>query len=525
VITGVAGYTVIERLGRGGMGVVYRAEQLALGREVALKVIAPELAEDPGFRARFERESRMAASIDHPNVVTVYEAGESEGVLFIAMQMVRGEDLRTLIRRGSGLPSARAVSLVAQVAGGLDAAHRVGLVHRDVKPANVLVSAEGSSERAYLSDFGLTKHVTSHGGLTRTGQWVGTVDYVAPELVEGRPADARSDVYSLGCVLYEALTGQVPFPRDSDMAKLYAHVQADPPSLSQSGAGMSRALDYVVRRALSKDPALRPQSAGDLAREAQAAAEGVAGPRPQGSVAAGAAAPTNPRPPPAPRAGSPGPPPRGATPAPRRTSIATPVAIMLAATIVTLGGVAAALIASGTLGGQSKARVSAAPPARTSAGTSKPAPASSVSAPASANAPPVALEPYASASYSAQLPVGWTANKDYADMGAFFETRRSKGPMTILIDVSPGTSGDPRDTASAQEPTGDPSYRRIRWRYTGLNGARAFDWIFNLNGERREDILFYSGGNGYGVLGTGPPSRSREILAITRSVAESIRSR
>ena len=179
----IAGYRVLEPLGRGGMGVVYRAEQVALGREVALKVIAPEFAHDAEFRQRFEREYRTAASIDHPNVVTLYEAGEADGVMFIAMQLVRGDDLRAIVRREGGLDPVRAASIVAQVGVALDAAHSAGLVHRDVKPANVLVSAD---DRAYLSDFGLTKHVTSAGGLTRTGQWVGTVDYLAPELVEGR---------------------------------------------------------------------------------------------------------------------------------------------------------------------------------------------------------------------------------------------------------------------------------------------------------------------------------------------------
>jgi hypothetical protein len=322
----VAGFALLEQIGRGGMGVVYRAEQIALGRQVALKVIAPEFAGDEDFRARFKREYRTAASIDHPNVVTVYEAGESGNVLYIAMRLVHGDDLRGLLRKEGVLDPVRAADLVGQVGGALDAAHTAGLVHRDVKPANVLVSHFGGEEHAYLSDFGLTKHVTSHGGLTRTGQWVGTVDYLPPEVVEGRPADARSDVYSLGCVLFEALTGHVPFPREADMAKLYAHVQAAPPAPSTLRLGLPRALDDVVARALSKDPDARQQSAGDLGREARAAAAGAASPNLQGSVAAGAAAPHSQRSltpapaPPAPPAAPPVPPARrppvGPTPTP-----------------------------------------------------------------------------------------------------------------------------------------------------------------------------------------------------------------
>jgi predicted Ser/Thr protein kinase len=480
VIDQIAGYRVLEQLGRGGMGVVYRAEQVVLGREVALKVIAPELASDSAFRERFKREYRTAASIDHPHVVTLYEAGEADGLLFIAMRLVRGQDLRQLVRRAGGLDPERAAALVAQVGMALDAAHAAGLVHRDVKPANVLVSQAGDQDHAYLSDFGLTKHVTSHGGLTRTGQWVGTVDYIAPELIDGRPADARSDVYSLGCVLYETLTGQVPFPRDADMAKLFAHVQAEPPAPSSARPDLPRAIDEVVLSALAKDPAERPQSAGDLGRQARAAVRGAS------------------------------------QPSPERRGPGLAIAIVLAAAILTLGGLAAALIGTGAIGGKGKKEAAATVPAKTTTVTG---PATSG---ASSSAGGVALGPVVTPAYTAELPVGWKVDLDYHDMGAYFRTRRSHGGMTILIDTTPNVSGDPKTTAVSQVPSGDPSYHQLRWRYTTVNGARAFDWAFAKSGERREDLLFYSGGNGYGVLGTGPPAKYHAVLALTRQVADSI---
>jgi serine/threonine protein kinase len=197
-----AGYRIESVAGRGGMGVVYRATDLSLERPVALKLIAPELAEDEQFRRRFLKEPKLAAALDHPNVVPIYEAGEHDGRLYLAMRFVDGDDLRTLLRSGDGLPPERGLAILAQVAGALDAAHRRGLVHRDVKPANVLVDEDG---HAYLTDFGVTKQLG--GDTTETGQIVGTLDYLAPEQIRGEDVDGRADLYALGCVLYECFAG------------------------------------------------------------------------------------------------------------------------------------------------------------------------------------------------------------------------------------------------------------------------------------------------------------------------------
>jgi DNA-binding beta-propeller fold protein YncE len=283
-----AGHRILGVAGRGGMGVVYRAIQLDLDRTVALKLIAPQLAEDAGFRERFVRESRAAASIDHPNVIPIYYSGEHDGALYIAMRYVEGSDLRTLVRAEGRLEPGRAAQIVSQVANALDAAHARGIVHRDVKPANVLL---GADNHAYLTDFGLTKRVTSRTGSTREGGWVGTLGYVAPEQIRGEPVDARVDVYALGCVLYHALTGVPPYQRETDEATLWAHLHDDPPSVAEHAPGAPAGFDAVVARALAKDPDDRYPSAGDLGRAALAAAGRGVVPGPERLVATGEAAP------------------------------------------------------------------------------------------------------------------------------------------------------------------------------------------------------------------------------------------
>ncbi|MFB6619626.1 serine/threonine-protein kinase [Streptomyces sp. NPDC056367] len=253
----IAGYLVESEIGRGGMAVVYRARDLRLDRAVALKLLAPQLARNDSFRQRFVHESKVAAAIDHPHIVPVFEAGETEGLLYIAMRFVAGQDLRAMLDRTGPLPVETAARIAGQVASALDAAHDHGLVHRDVKPANILVAAGTDSEHpehVYLTDFGLTKKSLSLTGFTTAGQFVGTLDYVAPEQIWGKPVDGRCDVYSLGCVVHEVLTGAPPFRRDDDMALLWAHQYDPPPAPSSLRPGLSAAVDEVLAKALAKSP-------------------------------------------------------------------------------------------------------------------------------------------------------------------------------------------------------------------------------------------------------------------------------
>jgi serine/threonine protein kinase len=272
----IAGYRIDGLLGRGGMGVVYRAEHLRLHRPVALKLLAPEIAEDERFRARFLRESELAASIDHPNIIPIYDAGEEQGLLFIAMRHVGGTDLRTLLRETGRLPPERALSIIRQIADALDHAHAHGLVHRDVKPGNILVVSD-PADHCYLCDFGLTKSANSIADPASSGHLAGTVDYVAPEQITGAGADARSDLYSLACVAWECLTGEPPFRRESDLATLWAHVNDAPPSIDPA-LGLPPAVDAVLQRGLSKRSADRQDTSRQLAAGLADAVVGVTEP-------------------------------------------------------------------------------------------------------------------------------------------------------------------------------------------------------------------------------------------------------
>ncbi|MGW5673775.1 serine/threonine-protein kinase [Streptomyces sp. NPDC003860] len=299
----IAGYRIDEEVGRGGMAVVYRARDLRLDRTVALKLLAPELARNDTFRKRFTHESRVAAAIDHPHIVPVFEAGEAEGLLYIAMRYVPGQDLRALLNREGPLPFPKAMRIAAQVASALDAAHDHDLVHRDVKPGNVLV-AEGTDsehpEHAYLTDFGLTKKSLSLTGFTTVGQFVGTLDYVAPEQISGRPVDGRCDVYGFGCVVYEILAGAPPFQRDDDMALLWAHQFDPPPPLTARRPDLPGAVDAVVARALAKSPDDRYDTCGRFVSALRAAAS--RGDRAPSRVVPLRAEPAHPDHPPAPPA-------------------------------------------------------------------------------------------------------------------------------------------------------------------------------------------------------------------------------
>jgi serine/threonine protein kinase len=267
IVGGQLGSYLIESvIGRGGMSVVYRAQHLRLGTPVALKVLAPELSSADAFRERFLREAKMAAAIDHPNVIPIYDTGIHGDSLYIVMRYVSGGDLKALLKREGPLNPSRAIALLAPIAGALDAAHARGLVHRDVKPANILIEhpAGADFEQVFLSDFGITKHSSSVSGLTGTGALVGTIDYMAPEQIEGREVGPQTDIYALGCVFYQCVTGRVPFDRDSDAAVLWAHMREGILPPSSVRAELPPAFDSVIETALAKDPAERFQSCAEL---------------------------------------------------------------------------------------------------------------------------------------------------------------------------------------------------------------------------------------------------------------------
>lgn len=263
----LAGYEIEGYIARGGMAVVYRARDLSLGRRVALKLIAPELAGNEKFRQRFIRESELAASIDHPNVLPIYAAGQAEGTLYIAMRYVDGQDLGALIRDAGRLEPDRALPIFTQIAAALDTAHAHGLVHRDVKPGNVLIARMPGSDgesHTYLTDFGLTRRSSSLSGFTTAGHFIGTIAYVAPEQIEGREVTHAVDVYAMGCVLYEALCGIPPFERDDDAAMLWAHMSATAQPLAGFVPGIPAAVDRVIAGAMAKDPARRTASCREV---------------------------------------------------------------------------------------------------------------------------------------------------------------------------------------------------------------------------------------------------------------------
>ena len=267
-----AGHTIETILGRGGMGVVYRARHCRLDRVAALKVVAPELLEDASAQRRFREEATVAAALEHPNIVPVHDAGEADGTAYIAMRYVAGADLFLAARAGAPMPARRAAAIVADVAAALDALHGAGYVHRDVKPRNVLIARDG---HVFLCDFGLACRVAGDPRATRTGHWAGTTDYAAPEQIRGGCPDARGDVYGLGCLLFFALTRRAPFARETVEAKLRAHLYEPPPAVSELRPDVPAAMDCVIARAMAKQPEDRFAAAGELGRAALAAAGGT----------------------------------------------------------------------------------------------------------------------------------------------------------------------------------------------------------------------------------------------------------
>jgi serine/threonine protein kinase len=554
----IPGFRIEEIVGRGGMGVVYRAEQEGLGRKVALKVIAPELSDDVGFRARFVREARLAASIDHPNVVPLFEAPANAHPLYLAMRFVDGEDLGALLAREGRLTPAAVGEIASQIGAALDAAHANGLVHRDVKPGNVLVTGETERPHAYLTDFGLTKDASSNSAqLTNTGQWVGTVDYIAPEQLDGRAVDARTDIYSLGCVVFQMLTGAVPFA-GTNLQKMWGHGSGSPPSLRDARPELAGSFDAVVGRAMAKDPADRFPSAGDFGRACLAAANGESVTEPERSVAVGAAADgvaeaptrvtgrsaaeTTLEPVAPPWAKRPVPPakaPPAATTVPvsasprRRSRAIVPVAIVA---VLGVGVAAGALVA---------ARQTESPPSapsaarsdtdsRSAADVERAAPpvdaeppvdaATVATAPAESPATPVSYRSYtpSTAGYTASIPTGsgWSEPLESEPTpGRLFRTTIDGPDGTIvLIDYTPAEPAmfgyDEQSATPVEHPLFDSATEYV---FTGgiveeCGASRCVDYILNSSDTAA----------GYAVLvgGSEDFARSRRIgRAVMRSLA------
>jgi Protein kinase domain len=518
------------------MGVVFLARQLKLDRGVALKVMAAELSGDEGYKARFEREARLAAALDHPHVIPLFETGEAGGLLYLAMRYVDGIDLAALLRRDGALDPPRAALIARQVGAALDAAHARGLIHRDVKPANVLLAEQDGELHSYLTDFGIAKDSAASTQLTHTGEWVGTLDYIAPEVLDTRRVDARADIYSLGCVLFQMLTGRVPYEGTS-IQKMWGHANEPAPSVCEVNPRVPAALDAVVARAMAKDPDDRFASAGDLGRAAQAAAAGAPTKLAEQSVAVGAAAtgapdsiaPTRPARPAA------RPPAPAAEPATRRLEggpgpwrrMAIPLAV-----IALGGGAAAAILLAGgdkdsaESGGATQARATDTAgsteteedkPDRTTGSPAEP------SQDAAAPVRPARWVPYSPATfgYSTELPAGrgWSepAESEPTPNRLYRTTVTGPDGFVLVIDytpLEPATFGGDYD---ARRELDHPFFGSMtEYVFSGGNFAQCADSTcvdYIVNDEQ--------GGFGYGVLGGGTddPGLARDVA---RRVAESL---
>lgn len=496
------------------MGVVFEATQLALGRRVAVKVISPQLADDPEFRERFTREARVAASVHHPSIVDVYDAGEQDGELYLVMRYVDGTDLRTVLRGGTALDPGRAVAITSQVADALDAAHAAGMIHRDVTPSNILLSGE----QAALTDFGLVKHLDT-AAETRSGAWLGTLAFVAPEALRDDGVDGRSDVYALGCVLHRMLTGHVPFERESDAATIAAHLHDAPPPASAT-PGVAEGFDTVIARALAKDPAARHPTAGELARDARAALEGRAldphtimpppVPPAQAAPAADDAAATEvaagrTRVMPARHERGETTAAAGVPPVPRRRPRRALVALLALAALA--GGVA--------LGVAGERALNDDPPA-----SARPAVPRTPAA--------VALEPYSTPGYEARVPRGWTRLIDDADRGGFSESRwRAPAPYRAVLAIAyrtdSGASPDGIAEAARARIAADPTYSELAFGEIELNDDIAWRWVYGVGGQARATWYMNPCGTSVAVYGATRPSELLRWAPTFRAVTASVR--
>ncbi len=468
--TRVAGYQIGAPIGHGGMAVVYRAHDVQLERWVALKILAPEMAGDESFRQRFIRESRAAAAVDHPHVIPVFEAGEADGVLFIAMRYVGGGDVRTLLSRLGPMDAGRAGTIVTQVASALDAAHACRLVHRDVKPANMLLGAvagSGQPDHVYLSDFGLSKESLSSAGLTMAGQFLGTLDYIAPEQIEGRPVDGRTDLYALACAAFEMLSGAPPFRHDQKEALVWAQLSQDPPPLTARRADLAPQVDRVMAKALAKSPDDRYATCLEFAAALRSACglESDPGPLRSPRVATELArpvrqpSPVQPSPVQQPHPVQPRPPSSWPPPPPSRSSPSRPPGRRPRAAIA--AGVLVVLAIAGGAFAVLRAREAASPAPAGSPGAAAPGQAS----PSGGGSPSGRGSPASSAGAAAVGPAGTVRayiaainSKDYArawDLGG----RNTGGSYQDFVN---GYSTTARDTATILSVTGDVVTARLR---------------------------------------------------------------
>jgi hypothetical protein len=521
----LADFRIVRSLGRGGMGVVYLAVDERLDRQVALKVIAPDLAHDREFQERFEAEARSAAAIEHANAVSVYSAGNADDNLYIAMRYVEGTDLRRHLAEFGPLSPTAAAAVAAEVGAALDAAHAAGFVHRDVKPANILLEGAPGGGTAFLTDFGLTRGLgAANTQLTRTGQWIGTLDYVAPEQMAAGKVDARTDIYSLGCVLYEMLSGAVPYTGD-EMQKLWGKANEEPPPLHPRG---DHAFDPVLSRALARDPERRFRSAGDLGRAASAAAGRRVEAPTERSVATGVAEaglleadaprrralPERPTPYEQPTAQM-----QSSHPDGRRRSPVAAVAVVLAALAVAGGLVAGALMLAGDRGAESSTIVRKAEPVEetiTSSTEEEPVTTEEPTEPVDEEQQAEAVassaserEPYYGNLYTATIPADWfqEADEEVASDGSYVENiwRSPDETESLKIDASLTPPEDP--TVSAEiiakglEDAGETVYAFNEDVVRGGLLGTEIQFHSSSGTPERADFFFNLGGNGFAVLG------------------------
>ena len=511
------------------MGVVYLARDQRLGRQVALKVIAPDLAHDPEFQERFATEARSAAAIEHPNAVPIYSAGSVDGSLYIAMRYVEGTDLREYLAEHGPLSPGEAAVVVSEVAAALDAAHAAGFVHRDVKPANILLTGRPGGGTAFLTDFGLTRGMGAQTQLTGTGQWIGTLDYVAPEQMAAGRVDARTDIYSLGCVLYEMLAGSVPYTGD-EMQKLWRKANEGPPPLDRG----DRDFDAVLVRALARDPEHRYRSAGDLGRAASSAAGARVEAPTERSVATGvaaaglieAAAPArSPRPVRATPYDRPTVQmPRPDSPRRKRRSALAGTAVVICAVAIAAGLVTAALLLAENGEPESSTIVRKQPAAATTtSGVEEPEAAPEAAdfepeEPEAAASISSAGEPFFGSFYNVTIPAGWVQEEfeEWASDHSYIENTWNSpdGSEALKIDMSPGDPQDPTESAELigedLEAAGETVYGINRDVTRG--GLVGSELLFSGDSgpPERSDFFFNLGNNGFAVLASAYDLRSAQ---------------